>query len=100
MAVTMTALAAVKRDIMTYHISCGPEDNNRGRVAEDIVGDGAHIPLLLGNQAPLFAFLKTKINTTMTGHLSTSSLISPSFQGDPTIFHKGIFLKQTPHIKN
>ena len=21
------------------------------------------------------------------------------FQGDPTIFHKGIFLKQTPHIK-
>ena len=32
--------------------------------------------------------------------LSTSSLISPSFQGDPTIFHKGIFLKQTPHIKN
>ena len=33
-------------------------------------------------------------------NLSTSSLISPSFQGDPTIFHKGIFLKQTPHIKN
>ena len=32
--------------------------------------------------------------------LSTSSLISPSFQGDPTIFHRGIFLKQTPHIKN
>ena len=29
-----------------------------------------------------------------------SSLISPSFQGDPTIFQKGIFLKQTPHIKN
>ena len=32
--------------------------------------------------------------------LSTSSQISPSFQGDPTIFQKGIFLKQTPHIKN
>ena len=32
--------------------------------------------------------------------LSTSSLTIPSFQGDPTIFHKGIFLKQTPHIKN
>ena len=32
--------------------------------------------------------------------LSTSSLISLSFQGDPTIFHKGIFLKQTLHIKN
>ena len=31
---------------------------------------------------------------------STSSLISPSFQGDPTIFHKGIFLKPTPDIKN
>ena len=27
--------------------------------------------------------------------LSTSSLISPSFQGDPTIFHKGIFFKKT-----
>ena len=66
MTITITALAAVKRDIMTYHISSGPEDNNGGRVAEDIVGDGAHIPLLLGNQAPLFAFLKTKINTTMT----------------------------------
>ena len=26
-------------------------------------------------------------------HLSTSCLISPSFQGDPTICHKGIFLK-------
>ena len=32
-------------------------------------------------------------------NLSTSSLISPSFQGDPTMFHKGIFLKQTHHIK-
>ena len=32
--------------------------------------------------------------------LSTLSLISPSFQGDPTIFQKGIFLQQTPHIKN
>ena len=32
--------------------------------------------------------------------LSTSSLITRSFQGDPTIFHKGIFIKQTPHIKN
>ena len=32
--------------------------------------------------------------------LSTSSLTIPSFQGDPTIFHKEIFLKQTPHIKN
>ena len=32
--------------------------------------------------------------------LSTSSLTIPSFKGDPTIFHKGIFLKQTPHIKN
>ena len=32
--------------------------------------------------------------------LWTPSLISPSFQGDPTIFLKGIFLKQTPHIKN
>ena len=31
--------------------------------------------------------------------LSTSSLISPSFQDDPTIFYKGIFHKQTPHIK-
>ena len=27
-------------------------------------------------------------------------LISPSFQGGPTIFHKGIFFIQTPHIKN
>ena len=34
------------------------------------------------------------------GNLLTSSPISPSFQGGPTIFHKGIFLKQTPHIKN
>ena len=33
-------------------------------------------------------------------NLSTSSLISPSFQSDPKIFHKGIFLKQTTHIKN
>ena len=32
--------------------------------------------------------------------LSTLSQIFPSFQGDPTIFHRGIFLKQTPHIKN
>ena len=32
--------------------------------------------------------------------LSTSSLDIPSFQGDPTIFYNGIFLKQTPHIKN
>ena len=32
--------------------------------------------------------------------MSTSSLISSSFQGDPTIFQRGIFLKQTPHIKN
>ena len=32
--------------------------------------------------------------------LSTSNQISPSFQGNPTIFHKGIFLKQTPPIKN
>ena len=32
--------------------------------------------------------------------LQTSSLISPSFQGDPTIVHKGIFLTQTSHIKN
>ena len=32
--------------------------------------------------------------------LSTSSLISPSFQAGPTIFHMVIFLKQTPHIKN
>ena len=31
--------------------------------------------------------------------LSTSSLISPSFQSGPTTFHKGIFLKQTPYIK-
>ena len=28
------------------------------------------------------------------------SLISLSFQDGPTIFHKGIFLKQTPYIKN
>ena len=28
----------------------------------------------------------------------TPSLISPSFQGGPTIFHKGIFPKQTPCI--
>ena len=27
-------------------------------------------------------------------------LISTSFQGVPTIFHKGIFLKQTTYIKN
>ena len=27
-------------------------------------------------------------------NLSTSSVISPSFQGDTTMFHKGIFLKQ------
>ena len=33
-------------------------------------------------------------------NLSTSRLTIPSFQGDPTIFYKGIFLKQTPHIKN
>ena len=30
--------------------------------------------------------------------LPTSSLIFPSFQGDPTIFHKGIFIKQTPNM--
>ena len=29
-----------------------------------------------------------------------SSLISPSFQGGPTIFLEGIFLQQTPRIKN
>ena len=32
-------------------------------------------------------------------NLSTSSLTIPSFQGDPQFFHKGIFLKQAPHIK-
>ena len=33
--------------------------------------------------------------------LLTSSLIyPPSFQGGPTIFHKEIFLKQTPFTKN
>ena len=32
--------------------------------------------------------------------LSTSSLISPSFQGGPTIFHEGNFLKHTPFSKN
>ena len=31
-------------------------------------------------------------------HLKQGIAISPSFQGDPTIFHKEIFLKQTPHI--
>ena len=31
-------------------------------------------------------------------HLSTLSLISPSFQGGPTIFHKGNFLKHTPDL--
>ena len=31
--------------------------------------------------------------------LSTPSLISPSFQGGPTIFHKGNFLKHTPLSK-
>ena len=36
----------------------------------------------------------------VTEALLTLSLISPSFQGDPTIFHRGIFLKQTPHSKN
>ena len=30
--------------------------------------------------------------------LSTQSLISPSFQGGPTIFHKGNFLKHIPYI--
>ena len=34
------------------------------------------------------------------GILSTSSLISPSFQDDPTTFHKGLFFQQTPCIKN
>ena len=43
------------------------------------------------NSAILVRFLKT---------LSTQSLISPSFQGGPTIFHKGNFLKHTPHSKN
>ena len=37
----------------------------------------------------------TKLEST----LSTSSLISPSFQGGPTIFHKGKFLKHTPFSK-
>ena len=32
--------------------------------------------------------------------LSTSSLIPPSFHGDLTIFHKGNFLKHSPHSKN
>ena len=32
--------------------------------------------------------------------LSTPSLISPSFQGGPTIFHKGNFLKHTTFSKN
>ena len=32
--------------------------------------------------------------------LSTPSLVFPSFQGGPTIFHKEIFLKQTPHSKS
>ena len=37
-------------------------------------------------------------NTSLNCHLSTSSLISPSFQGDPTILLNAIFLKQTSHI--
>ena len=36
----------------------------------------------------------------MKEFLSTSSLIYPSLQGDQTIFHKEIFLKQTPDINN
>ena len=34
----------------------------------------------------------------MLASLSTLSLTVPSFKGDPTIFHKGIFLKLTPHM--
>ena len=49
----------------------------------------------LGSTCALRSLERLLLNT-----LSTSILISPSFQGDPTIFHQWIFLKQTPHIKN
>ena len=45
-------------------------------------------------------FLKLFKSSVQKKLLWTSSLISPSFQGDATIFQKGILLKQTPHIKN
>ena len=35
-----------------------------------------------------------------TSFVNLKSLTFPSFEGDPIIFHNGIFLKQTPHIKN
>ena len=49
---------------------------------------------IIMNLKCLATYLKTQFT------LSNSSLISPSFQGDHTIFCKGISLKQTPHIKN
>ena len=33
-------------------------------------------------------------------YLSTPSPFSPSFQGGPTIFRKGKFLKHNPHSRN
>ena len=55
-----------------------------------------HIPALSTIQVRSSHFICYGCKTS----LLTSSLISPSFQGGPTIFHKGNFLKHTPFSKN
>ena len=61
----------------------------KSTVFPNFVGFGEHLQIKM-----------KQISKILRITLSTSSLTIPSFQGDPTTFHKGILLKQTPNIKS